>query len=108
MADLSGLYKERSRYQKLNSTIESTINEINNSINSINPAVSGINQSYLIDNIPAENNKIKTIGTDLSNKVGQLRGVISASNERIAELSREIEEEERRLEEERRRQRENG
>ena len=104
MISSNELIQSKNRYIQLKSDLEGVSSSLKESIESLTMAVKGINNSYLIDNEPADYNKISQIkdeNVEMYNEVERCKNLIDA---KIRELESQIkkalayEAEQRRLE----------
>lgn len=88
----------KQEYETLSGDLSNIVPSIKNAVSYLTPAISKINSSFLIDNSPADNNKLTEVKTKINSAAESIPGIISKISTRIGEIDAEI----RRLEEEER------
>lgn len=85
------LIKKR-KYENLKTNVTSIVNKLNSAIENLEVPISKIKNSYTIDSISVENNKLSIVKQNLVNKKNYLvNNVLYSIKQELREINQEIE-----------------
>lgn len=89
--NLTSLYRRLSEFQSFRSEVEGLIASLKNAVDPLNLACSSLNNTYLYDDVVADNGRLKNINKRLDNVISSLENnIIPAIDRKISRIESSI------------------
>lgn len=89
--NLTSLYRRLSEFQSFRSEVEGLIASLKNAVDPLSLAFSSLNNTYLYDDVVADNGRLKNINKRLDNVISSLENsIIPAIDRKISRIESSI------------------